>query len=237
MIFTIPRVSDFSGGETNFGETIDSPDTCPQCHHAIQPRFIAAYLVQNARGGDIMRLEVVFACPRKSCQRLFISRYDPSRTVAGVWRFDLRDSVPATMVEKAFPETVNDTSPEFAAIYNQSYRAEQDGLDLICGAGYRRALEFLVKDYAKKKHQGQDEEIEKKFLGSCIAHYIDHPRVKIIAERATWLGNDETHYVRKWEDKDLQDLKKLIELTTHWITMDLLSAEVVKDMPDPKSKA
>ena len=140
-----------------------------------------------------------------------------------------------TMVEKVFEKAITDTSPEFVKVYNQAHRAEQDGLDLICGAGYRRALEFLVKDYAKKKNPGKDDEIEKKLLGRCIADYIDHPSVKAIAARATWLGNDETHYVRKWEAKDLQDLKHLIELTTHWISLDLLSAEVVKDMPDPKA--
>lgn len=28
-------------------------------------------------------------------------------------------------------------------------------------------------------------------------------------ERAAWLGNDETHYVRKWPEKDVKDLKSL----------------------------
>lgn len=50
-----------------------------------------------------------------------------------------------------------------------------------------------------------------------------------------WLGNDETHYVRKWEDKDLKDLKKLISLTIHWIEMDALTVEVIADMPDGKA--
>src|SRR5262249_2886130 len=125
-------------------------------------------------------------------------------------------------------------SPQFAPLYNQAYAAEQRGLELICGAGYRRSLEFLVKDYAKTKSATSPEDIEKVLLGACIRDHIDHPKVKLIAARASWLGNDETHYVRKWTDKDLSDLKKLIELTVHWITLDIVSADVEKSMPDPK---
>lgn len=50
---------------------------------------------------------------------------------------------------------------------------------------------------------------------------IDNPKIKEIAKRATWLGNDETHYFRKWEDKDLNDLKKLIEIVVYFISMEL----------------
>jgi hypothetical protein len=34
------------------------------------------------------------------------------------------------------------------------------------------------------------------------------------------LGNDETHYVREWADKDLQDLKRIIKVTLHWLEME-----------------
>jgi hypothetical protein len=37
-------------------------------------------------------------------------------------------------------------------------------------------------------------------------------RMKAMAKRATWLGNDEAHYVRKWVNRDGHDMKILIEL-------------------------
>ncbi|MGF6947536.1 hypothetical protein QF028_000029 [Neobacillus sp. B4I6] len=53
-----------------------------------------------------------------------------------------------------------------------------------------------------------------------------------MAERAVWLGNDETHYVRKWDDKDLKDLKNLIDLTVYFISMTIKAnkykAEMIK---------
>ena len=51
------------------------------------------------------------------------------------------------------------------------------------------------------------------FFVHSITAYIAHPKVASLAERDVWLGNDETHYVRKWEGKDVQDLKLLIKLT------------------------
>ena len=40
---------------------------------------------------------------------------------------------------------------------------------------------------------------------------------------ATWLGKDETHYVRIWNDKDIEDLKMLMQLTVYWISRELLT--------------
>jgi hypothetical protein len=59
-------------------------------------------------------------------------------------------------------------------------------------------------------------------------------RVKQMARRAAWLGNDETHYSRKWEDKDLHDLKKVLELTMDWISMEELTKSVIAEMPEGK---
>ena len=61
------------------------------------------------------------------------------------------------------------------------------------------------------------EKIYKTALGSCI-NKIDNSSIKELARCATWLGNDETHYIRKWEDRDIHDLKNLIDLTCQYIT-------------------
>ncbi|MGH9690457.1 MAG: hypothetical protein ACRD4C_05105 [Candidatus Acidiferrales bacterium] len=66
------------------------------------------------------------------------------------------------------------------------------------------------------------------------SQYVKNEKVKAIAARAVWLGNDETHYTRKWEDKDLEDLKNLIQLTVHWIEMEKMTASVLKEMPKRK---
>lgn len=50
-------------------------------------------------------------------------------------------------------------------------------------------------------------------VSSVIEKYMNDPDLKDIAKRAVWLGNDEAHVKRKWEEKDLQDLNKLIDIT------------------------
>lgn len=58
----------------------------------------------------------------------------------------------------------------------------------------------------------------------------DAPKVKSCATKAVWLGNDETHYERKWEDRDINDLKILIQLTLHHIESELLTEKFEMEM-------
>jgi hypothetical protein len=53
-----------------------------------------------------------------------------------------------------------------------------------------------------------------------------------VAKRAVWIGNDETHYIKKWNNKDLTDLKILIDLTLHWIEMESLTETYYVEMPE-----
>jgi len=71
-------------------------------------------------------------------------------------------------------------------------------------------------------------------LAKVIGDYVSDNNIKSVAKRAVWLGNDETHYIRKWEGKDLNDLKKLIDLTVHWIEMEVLTASFEEEMPENK---
>ena len=59
---------------------------------------------------------------------------------------------------------------------------------------------------------------------------ISDPRIQALAKRALWLGNDETHYLKKWKDHNLQDLISLIKLTLYWIEMEKLSENYTSDM-------
>ena len=82
-------------------------------------------------------------------------------------------------------------------------------------------------DYEDKKQNIKD-----KKLGQCISEDIGDVRIKEMARRATWLGNDETHYIRKWEENDLSDLKKLIEIVLHFIEMEELSKKYLEEMEE-----
>jgi hypothetical protein len=122
----------------------------------------------------------------------------------------------------------------FVKIYGQSAAAEAETLDQIAGVGYRKALEFLVKDYCISQDEIAREAIEREFLGTTIDKRVGDPNIRECAKRAAWLGNDETHYTRKWEDKDIKDLKILIDLTMNWITNNILTKRYLDDMSEPR---
>ena len=87
----------------------------------------------------------------------------------------------------------------------------------LCGIGYRKALEFLVKDYAISIHPEHKSQIESSQLARCIADFIDNEKIKTLAKASAWLGNDETHYIRKHQNHNIQDLKRFIKATVAYI--------------------
>ncbi|GAA4448677.1 hypothetical protein GCM10023189_06890 [Nibrella saemangeumensis] len=168
-------------------------------------------------------------CPDKDCRESFIAYY---RSLGNQFtEYEFLTTV-GKLRGRDFSDEIAKISSGFIKIYNEAYAAEQQGLTEICGVGYRKALEFLIKDYAIKKHPTEKDKIEKKLLAPCIGDYVSDDRIKSVAKRAVWLGNDETHYIRKWEGKNIADLKKLIDLTLHWIEAEVLTESFSDEMPD-----
>lgn len=117
------------------------------------------------------------------------------------------------LYSRDFSDAIQRISPLFCQIYGEARAAEKGHLTQICGVGYGKALEFLIKDYAKLENPGLEQKIEKALLSECIQKYVGDDLRKDAAMLAAKLRNDETHYVRKHTDKDVKDLKNLIELT------------------------
>lgn len=207
------------------------PDKCPLCHHSIQPEQISSFLT-----GSIIEpgtyLERVYRCPRHECRRAFIGRFRASGP--GSHMFVFKESVPEKFVTPEIKDEILKISPVFVKVFRQAAEAESRNLDEIAGVGYRKALEFLVKDYCVSQHPDKDAEIKSAQLAKVIKDYVSEEPIKQCASRASWLGNDETHYVRKWENKDINDLKILIRLTTNWIESSLLTAKYLLDMNQGK---
>jgi hypothetical protein len=153
--------------------------------------------------------------------------------------FRLEATVPTELTEMTFNETIEKVSPDFCSIYRQADKAEKLQLDLVAGPGYRKALEFLIKDYLLATYPDADVQglIRILQLGPCIENYVKNDKLKQTAKRAAWLGNDETHFVRKWEDKDITDLKDFINLAVHWIEDEAIYLKMLAEMPPPKNIA
>ena len=199
------------------------PDECPYCHRGVDPNFLSGF-----RHFDNHLLHLSFFCPRRDCNCYFVGEYEEDHSD----NFYLTKILPGRFKQKEFSETILGISEDFVEIYYQANTAEQNGLNQICGVGYRKALEFLIKDYIIYKDNNLKETVEKLLLGKCINDYIKNDKIKDIAKRATWLGNDETHYIRKWIGKNISDLKLLIDLTVHWIETEDLTDRMISSMPE-----
>lgn len=140
---------------------------------------------------------------------------------------------PIPPLAQKYDDDINKTSPRFADIYKQTARAEASGLTELIGIGYRKSLEILIKDWLIQEKPLEKDKICVLNISKCIGDYIEDANLKECAKRAIWLGNDETHYVRKWADKDIADLKKLLEITLYWLSAHLASKRLMDDMPEP----
>jgi len=205
-------------------------DACPVCHNAIEPIQVYAY-VDTKKMSTSKYAQIVYRCPKDGCYNLFIVNY---KSKEGRYQFEAEyvSAQPMTLKAQDFAEIIQKLSPSFCKIFNESLAAEQQELLQICGVGYRKALEFLVKDYLIERRPKDTEKIQLKFLGKCIQEDVKNPNIKAVAKRATWLGNDEAHYKKQWKNQDLTDLKRLIKLVIDWVEIEKLTEEVIKEMPE-----
>ncbi|BCI60595.1 hypothetical protein C12CBH8_12340 [Solibaculum mannosilyticum] len=204
-----------------FDYQVDIPTVCPRCHTAVQPDILASfYHVKNNYKILVLDLFCSF------CENFFTTFYS----------IDDIDNVayhicPAEVLPMKFEKSIESLSPSFCSIMQQANEAEQMQLLEICGLGYRKALEFLVKDYFIHKNPNDAEKIKLEPLGKCIKR-IEDERVKILAERATWIGNDESHYIKKHDNLDISSMKKFIHALLRYIESELTFEEALSI--DPK---
>ncbi|MGH1783620.1 hypothetical protein ABE872_09970 [Enterococcus gallinarum] len=138
-------------------------------------------------------------------------------------------------LENNLPELVNNTFPAFKEIYEQSLEAEAQGLNQISGIGYRKSIEFLIKEYVIHQSPDSADEVKKKFLGKVISDNLkEFPKIQTLAKAAVWIGNDETHFVRVHDDKDIQDMKDFLTAAALFISAELKVEEAIEFTSRPK---
>lgn len=207
---------------------IDDKDIteCPLCHKSIAPLPIFACIYELS--DPTICASVVYFC--RHCTSPFIAHYlvfDPTYHANSITynAATFRYVEPTKFVKTAFDNKIVKLSPQFDKIYNQALAAETSGLDEIAGIGYRKSLEFLIKDFAIHENPDNEEKIKSMPLAACIKNFIDSPNIKTLATRSAWIGNDEAHYIRKQEDRDVNDMKSFIQATVYFISMILITED------------
>jgi hypothetical protein len=219
------QASRLHGGDLNC-KYVFIPDECPICHTGIVPvRFSAA--LSGTLDSAESRLFIFYRCTRYECEAPFIGEYVYGE---GNKAYVLLNTAPKSPRKPVVPDVIHTLSPDFEKIYSQALAAEAFGLDEVTGIALRKALEFLIKDFSINQHPTERQAIEINALAKCIADYCGDAQLKATAERATWLGNDETHYMRKWVNQDITDLKMLIKLSVNHIENVLMTQHYEQEM-------
>lgn len=209
---------------------------CPHCNVVIKPISICEYnfhdpfnVLQDlayafASYSSIKEFREILQCP--SCNSIFYASYTyviHHDSNIGDYPECLNTIVyPQNLKNKKFSEIINEISSDFIEIYNQAYQAEQSGLTTICGVGYRKSIEFLVKDYAIKNNPNSKNKIENSnyTLSQCIKDFVIDSKIKNLATASTWIGNDETHYSKKHPNHNYEDMKNFIDIMIHYIELE-----------------
>jgi hypothetical protein len=190
----------------NFAIVVEDPSSCPHCHNGIEPRL----LFQTA---DLGINYSIWKCTFRDCRKLFVANY----RITGQGRAEFVDFLDGTPIGPYWPETIKKLQSKFIQTYMQALQSEYSGLDEISGMGYRKSIEYLVKDYLIHRNSSLAIQIEDALLAKVISEHFNEPQeadLKDLLQRATWLGNDMTHYLRYHENFDINDLKELIRLVT-----------------------
>ncbi len=187
----------------NFSGNYKKPSVCPHCGFGTD-----APLVQKDTFSFNGHHLFSATCTCTACGKYFFfaCEYDSGKT----------DYAPIVYPNIAFTPYSNNIlekiSPRFIDMYNQALQSEFHKNIELAAIGYRSALEILVKDYAISELGLNPEEVSSKKLCSAIGTYLNQEELVKTADVVRILGNDYTHYERKYPQHDFELLKGYMEI-------------------------
>ncbi|NLA43537.1 DUF4145 domain-containing protein [Candidatus Saccharibacteria bacterium] len=203
------------------GIKVDIVDTCPYCHKGIMPDIIYTTDFDSKLKQPVA---ILFQCPL--CNRYFTNAYKVENSFdnsISAYRSELIPYSYQPFINYDLPEEIESISSTFKEVYTQTLTAEAYNLSQITGIGYRKAIEFLIKDFLIN-YQEEADIISRMPLSQAIDK-LNNPKIKALAKASAWLGNDETHYLKKYADKDVNDMKKFIKALAYFISSELAADE------------
>lgn len=211
------------------------PKQCPHCNKLVQMNIVG---MQKIPKKNIDITLVVFQCI--ACRELIVGRYIQTGIVFRLFNENNKSFFypNAEYRDIEFPAEIKKVSPKFPCIYNQAAKAEHYGCIDIAGAGFRKAAEFLIRDFAIYKHQNKKENILNTLSAkNVIRNFLnEYPRISRAAGASLELGNDEVHYSKIYTEYSLKDLKYFIEIALGEILYELKLEQFEKDSAQIKNK-
>lgn len=215
QIFSAELNGDHSPLQVDFS----SNNICHRCGIGVEKLISDSFYILSSSHYYVYMIECCPVCHHAALQEYVVSTQVPYGNSLDLRKYSPR-IFPHDADQHIFPEKIQALSPAFVDLYHQSEMAEQNGSADICGMGYRKAVEFLIKDFLIHLSPEQQDKIANMLLSPTI-DLLENTRLKTIAKRCAWLGNDESHYVRKHEDYSVADLKIFILACVSYIDSEL----------------
>lgn len=199
---------------------LEQVTSCPYCHKTLLTELTFAFLDEE----NTLAYSLIY-CP--NCYQYFFCTYKYDNISD---RYMLDATYPPNIFSIQISDEIKKISPNFVEIFSQAQTAEKANLTWITGIAYRKALEFLVKDYVISIYPDKAEEIMKEALSATIKR-IDSTKIQTLAKKASWIGNDETHYLKKHKDLDLNTMKSFIKAMLTYIEAEKAYEEALNIEP------
>lgn len=206
----------------------DTKIACPICHKYNDSKEITAI---NNINDNVFIIKI---CP--SCNNPYIIAGLKSHyyNASDEYEFHFYKAFPKTFKGRDFNDVIRKISPNFVDIYNQAEMIENSEDEFILakevispesinkirnsGMVYRKALEFLIKDFLINYKMLDRDKIKNRGLSDLINEYFkDYSNIQNTMKITAWIGNDYAHYETRNEDLDIKDLKQYLDVIVSYI--------------------
>ncbi|KEZ51344.1 DUF4145 domain-containing protein [Metabacillus indicus] len=185
---------------------IKIPRFCPHCNQAISAITVEYYRLSYIGNEEALNV-LLHKCP--DCEKFFVTLHKRYKENNQELEYI---SVYPNQKKVQFHDLIEKISPRFIDVYNQAYTAEQQNHLDVAGAGYRLALEILIKDFAINALHEDPKVVKRKSLSNALKDYLDEQEALTSADVVRILGNDYVHYEQKHEGVEFTELKWYLEM-------------------------
>lgn len=187
--------------------SFSKPTLCPHC--GVSTDAIcrdARALPFSSAGGQLHFVSFAWACT--ACGRHFVSCHvaDKDQSTAALV------CVYPPAAPYAPDPLVQDLSPRFVDLYRQAQAAEDLEAWDVAAMGYRAALEVLLKDYAIRALGRDEKAVARSKLADLIVEVFHEQELVNCADVVRLLGNDYTHFQRRYTDVDFVNIRRYLDL-------------------------
>ena len=219
--------------------SVEIPRICRHCNQTGEQSFINATILQTDEydGGLATVTEFVIFTGCSYCGKV-TQHYGTEYYDYEKYTYSFGRTIPEEKsTDIQIPKNVSAISPDFQEIYNQSLEAEKNKFNHLAGMGYRKSIEFLITDFLLAY---PPEGVETEWLKNPDTRLSDkinclrNERLKKMSKAISFIGNDETHYVRRHPEYNVQNLKEFIKVLMSDFENELIFEEAEKLLSKPK---